>query len=128
MEDRGEGDFTEGEPSNLVTLHEARRQRFEIPVTFSRRELDQILRVYGFMVAANEWRDYAIGHTGDRAVFSVYRRTSETPLYQFVKEPKLARRQGAWSVVNAAGIVLKRGHELSRVLAVFDKPLKLVHG
>ncbi len=128
MEDRGESDFTEGEPSNLVTLHEARRQRDEMPVTFHRRELEQVLRLYGFMVAANEWRDYAIDHLKDRAVFSVFRRTSETPLFQIVKEPKLARRQGAWSVVNSAGVILKRGHELARVLTVFDKPLKLVKG
>lgn len=78
------------------------------------------------MVAANEWRDYAIDHLQDRAVFSVFRRSSETPLYQIVKDPKLTRKQGAYSVVAAQGIILKRGHELARVLGVFDSKLRLV--
>ena len=98
----------------------------DLPVTFNRRELDQILRTYGRMVAANEWRDYAIDHLPDRAVFSVFRRASEVPLYQIVKNPKLARKQGAYSIVAATGLVLKRGHELARVLGVFDSKLKLV--
>ena len=110
----------------LIPLHEARRERTPIPVTFDRRELDQILRLYGRMVAANEWRDYAIDHLSDRAIFSVFRRTSETPLFQIVKNPKLARKQGAFSVVAATGAILKRGHELARVLNVFDGKLKLV--
>ena len=66
------------------------------------------------MVAANEWRDYAIDHLSDRAVFSVFRRTSETPLFQIVKDPKLARKQGAYSVVAASGLILKRGQELAQ--------------
>lgn len=110
----------------LIPLHEARRERTPIPVTFDRRELDQILRLYGRMVAANEWRDYAIDHLSDRAIFSVFRRTSETPLFQIVKNPRLARKQGAFSVVAATGAILKRGHELARVLNVFDGKLKLV--
>ena len=124
--DRGSG--TEGGEASaiLIPLHEARRDRLNLPVTFDRRELDQILRIYGRMVAANEWRDYAIDHLSDRAVFSVFRRTSETPLYQIIKDPQLARKQGAWSVVSASGLILKRGQELARVLGVFDKALKLV--
>jgi hypothetical protein len=110
----------------LIPLWEARRSRLDIPVTFDRRELDQILRVYGRMVAAGEWRDYAIDHLSDRAVFSAFRRTSEAPLYRVIKTPALARRQGAYSVVAANGLVLKRGHELARVLTAFDKRLKLV--
>jgi hypothetical protein len=78
------------------------------------------------MVAENEWRDYAIDSLPDRAVFSVYRRTSETPLYQIVKTPRLARLQGIWSVVAASGHILKRGHDLERVLRVFDKKPRLV--
>lgn len=109
-----------------IPLAEARRERMRLPVTFDRRELDMILRIYGRMVAANEWRDYAIDHLTDRAVFSVFRRTSETPLYQIVKDPNLARRQGAYAVVSTTGLILKRGHELARVLGVFDKPLRLV--
>lgn len=97
-----------------------------MPVRFDRRELDEILRLYGRMVAANEWRDYAIDHLSDRAVFSVFRRTSEQPLYQIVKSPSLARRQGAWSVVSATGMILKRGQELARVLGVLERKLRLV--
>ncbi|TWG61031.1 uncharacterized protein DUF2794 [Aminobacter sp. J15] len=78
------------------------------------------------MVGAGEWRDYAIDHLRDRAVFSIYRRTSEVPLYRIVKTPALARKQGAYSVVAASGLILKRGHELERVLTVFDKALKVV--
>nr|WP_246717073.1 DUF2794 domain-containing protein [Oricola nitratireducens] len=95
-------------------------------VRFDRRELDQILRIYSLMVGAGEWRDYAIDHLKDRAVFSVFRRSSEVPLYRIEKTPKLARRQGAFSVVAASGMVLKRGHELANVLKVFDKPLRVV--
>ena len=110
----------------LIPLHEARRERLDMPVAFDRRELDLILRLYGRMVAANEWRDYAIDHSSDRAVFSVFRRASEVPLFQIVKDPRLARRQGAFSVVAAGGRILKRGHELARVLGVFDSTLRLV--
>lgn len=95
-------------------------------VRFDRRELDQILRIYSMMVGAGEWRDYAIDHMKDRAVFSVFRRSSEVPLYRIEKNPKLARRQGAFSVVAASGMILKRGQELAQVLRVFDKPLKVV--
>ncbi len=117
----------EGDASAIpIPLHEARRERLGMPVAFDRRELDLILRLYGRMVAANEWRDYAIDHLEDRAVFSVYRRTSEVPLFQIVKDPKLAKRQGAFSVVAAGGRILKRGHELARVLNIFDNRLKLV--
>ena len=126
MVDRSAGGEGGEETATLIPLSDVRRQRQDIPVTFDRRELDQILRIYGRMVAANEWRDYAIDHMSDQAVFSVFRRTSETPLYRIVKDPALARRQGAYSVVAASGLILKRGHELARVLAVFDKPLKLV--
>jgi len=126
MIDHGAGGEGGEGTANLIPLSDARRQRMNIPVTFDRRELDQILRIYGRMVAANEWRDYAIDHLSDRAVFSVFRRTSETPLYRIVKDPSLARKQGAYSVVAASGLILKRGQDLSRVLTVFDKTLKLV--
>jgi len=95
-------------------------------VTFDRRELSELLNLYGRMVAAGEWRDYAIDFLKDKAQFSVYRRSSEVPLYRIVKDPALARRQGAYSVVAATGLVLKRGAELSRVLAVLDKRLSVV--
>jgi hypothetical protein len=92
-------------------------------VTFDRRELNRILVLYGRMVAAGEWRDYAIDFLKDRAVFSVFRRASEVPIYRIEKDPKLARRQGAYSVISATGLILRRGHELDRVLRVLDKPL-----
>src|SRR3712207_5219958 len=95
-------------------------------VTFNRAELRTILDLYARKVADGEWRDYAIDFTRDRAVFSVFRRTSESPLYRIEKDPRLARRQGAYSVVAASGLVLKRGHELARVLRVLDKPVRLV--
>ena len=95
-------------------------------VTFSRRELDGILGLYGRMVAAGEWRDYAIDFLRDRAVFSVFRRTSEVPLYRIEKNPRLARRQGVYSVISATGLIVKRGHELDNVLRAVDKSLKLV--
>ena len=126
MVDRSAGGEGDDSSAILIPLSDVRHQRMDIPVTFDRRELDLILRLYGRMVAANEWRDYAIDHMSDRAVFSVFRRTSETPLYRIVKDPSLARRQGAYSVVSASGLILKRGHELGRVLGVFDKTLKLV--
>lgn len=95
-------------------------------VSFDARELREILNVYGRMVALGEWRDYALDFLKDRAVFSVFRRTSEVPLYRIEKDPQLARRQGAYSVVSASGRILKRGHDLARVLQVLDKPVRLV--
>ncbi len=90
-------------------------------VTFSRRELSRILDLYGRMVAAGEWRDYAIDFLKDRAVFSVFRRSSEVPLYRIEKNPKLEHKQGAYSVISATGLIVKRGHELDRVLRSIDK-------
>jgi hypothetical protein len=95
-------------------------------VTFSRRELERIFGLYGRMVAAGEWRDYAIDFLRDRAVFSVFRRSSEVPIYRIEKNPKLARRQGAYSVVSATGLIVRRGHELDRVLRALDKGPVLV--
>jgi hypothetical protein len=95
-------------------------------VSFDRRELSAILNLYGRMVAAGEWRDYAMDFTRDRAIFSVYRRASEVPLYRIEKDPKLARKQGAYSVVAAGGLILRRGHDLARVLLVIDRKLAVV--
>lgn len=118
-----EGEDTPPDGAQLVRLGDMRRV---MPVAFNRRELDCILRIYGRMVASGDWRDYAIDHLDDRAVFSIFRHTSEVPLYRVEKNPKLARRQGAYSVIAASGLILKRGHELDRVLRVLDKSLKLV--
>jgi len=95
-------------------------------ISFDRRELTQILSVYGRKVASGEWRDYAIDTLREKAVFSVFRRSSETPLYRIEKAPKLARRQGAYSVIAATGLILKRGHDLARVLRALDRGLRLV--
>ena len=91
-------------------------------VFFNRSELDTILRVYSRKVAEGTWRDYAIDHLDDRAVFSIFRRSSEYPLYRVEKIPALARKQGAYRVITVAGTILKRGHELATVLKVLDKP------
>ena len=90
-------------------------------VSFHRRELDLILRVYGHRVASGEWRDYAIDHLKDRAVFSVFRRSSEMPLFRIEKVPRNAKRQGAYAVVGTGGVILKRGSDLAQVLKVFEK-------
>lgn len=91
-------------------------------VAFDRRELNAILRVYGRKVAEGEWRDYAIDHLEDRAVFSIFRRTSEVPMLRVEKIPALARKQGAYRLVAATGLILRRGHELAAVLRILDKP------
>ena len=95
-------------------------------VTFNRLELNRILNLYGRMVADGEWRDYAIDFTKDCAVFSVFRRASEVPLYRIEKDPRLARKQGMYSVISATGLILRRGQELDRVLLVIDRKLALV--
>ncbi len=95
-------------------------------ISFDRYELREILNVYGRQVADGEWRDYAIDLLKDKAIFSIFRRTSEVPIYRIEKDPKLARKQGAYSVIAATGLILKRGHDLGRVLAVLDRRLKVV--
>lgn len=95
-------------------------------VTFDRHELREILNVYGRKVAEGEWRDYAIDFTANLAVFSIFRRTSEMPLYRIEKNPKLARKQGMYAVVAATGLILKRGHDLANVISVLEKKLKVV--
>ena len=91
------------------------------PVVFTRPELARILSVYGHFVAAGEWRDYGLDHFADRAVFSVFRRASETPLYRIEKHPRLAERQGAFMVVAMTGAILRRGRDIEQVLRVFDR-------
>jgi Protein of unknown function (DUF2794) len=95
-----------------------------IPVTaFDRGELNRILTVYGRMVAAGEWRDYALDFLEETAVFSIFRRSSEMPLFRVEKHPKLRAKQGQYCVIAAGGLVMKRGHDLAQVLKVFDKKL-----
>jgi hypothetical protein len=98
-----------------------------LPFTsFNRHELNQIFSVYGAKVAEGEWRDYSIDFLKDRAVFSIFRRSSERPLYRIEKNPRQTKRQGAYSVVAMTGLILKRGHDLAKVLRVLDRKLSLV--
>ncbi|KUP93011.1 DUF2794 domain-containing protein [Tritonibacter horizontis] len=92
-------------------------------VAFHRRELSVILSLYGRMVAAGEWRDYGISTLRDLAVFSVFRRTAENPLYRIEKRPKLRNRQGQYAVVAMDGQILKRGNDLAVVLRVLERKL-----
>ena len=133
-------DIGEIEPSAIRAPHRAERDgapwrrnewRASVPaseVTFSRRELDRILSLYGRKVAAGEWRDYAIDFLKDRAVFSVFRHACEVPIYRIEKNPRLERRQGAYSVISATGHIVRRGRELDRVLGALDGSLRLVAG
>ncbi len=113
---------------NITRITSSTSTQTKRPVCFDRHELNTILNVYGRRVAAGEWRDYALDMEKDRAVFSIFRRTSEMPIYRIEKNPKLARKQGAYCVISATGQILKRGTELRRVLSIFDKHLRLVEG
>ncbi len=104
-----------------VLPNNAGRGRRQPDVAFTRAELDQILNVYGFFVASGDWKDYAIDMLKDVAVFSIFRRASEAPLYRIEKNPKLARKQGAYAVISMSGQVLKRGQDLEQVLRIFDR-------
>jgi hypothetical protein len=92
-------------------------------VGFDRDELQRILDLYGRMVAAGKWRDYAIDLGRDIAVFSAFRRAAERPEYRIVKDPALRSKQGMWALLGEAGAVLKRGHELAPVLAPVERKL-----
>jgi hypothetical protein len=126
--------LSESEPIQFTPRAERSRQRSDAGsvhetgtiTAFNRQELSAIMAVYGRMVAAGEWRDYALDLTRDKAVFSVFRRTTEFPLYRIEKTPKLARKQGAYSIVTTTGLILKRGHDLSRVLSALDKSVRVV--
>ena len=92
-------------------------------VAFDRHELNQILGLYGRAVAAGEWRDYGISFLRDVAVFSIFRRTAEHPIYRIEKRPKLRGRQGMYAVIGMDGQILKRGGDLRTVLGVLDRKL-----
>ena len=109
-----------------VGVLSAHPRRPVAPIAFDKRELREIFQLYGRMVASGEWRDYALDFTPNHAAFSVFRRTAETPLFRIVKDPRLARKQGIYSVVAATGVVLKRGADLSRVLATLEPRPRLV--
>lgn len=122
---RGANSGTQGSHSSLAGG--SARESSAI-TAFNRRELSEILRIYGRFVASGEWRDYAIDMGRETAVFSIFRRASECPIYRIEKTPKHARRQGMYAVVAASGLILKRGSDLRRVLTVLDKSLKLITG
>lgn len=92
-------------------------------ISFDRAELGAILGLYGRMVAAGEWRDYAMSFLRDHAVFAVFRRSAEFPLYRIEKYPRLRARQGMYAVIGTDGQVLRRGHDLTQVLRVLERRL-----
>lgn len=106
-----------------MTFHSPHTSQAPEQVAFHRTELGPILTLYGRMVAAGEWRDYGISCLRDVAVFSVFRRTAEIPLYRIEKRPKLRSKQGMYSVVGPNGQILRRGHELKNVLRVLERKL-----
>lgn len=117
---RPRGDIVSSGAGGKISVSAAALARFD------RRELNDILNLYGRMVASGEWRDYAIDFTKEKAVFSVYRRSSEYPLYRIEKTPKNARKQGAYAVIATTGLVLRRGHDLKRVISVLEPKPRLI--
>lgn len=111
-------DFTPSPgPANTHSTHAG---RFTPAISFDRKELQTILNVYGRKVAEGEWRDYALDFLRDRALFSIYKRASERPLYVVEKNPKLRLKQGQYMVLAQDGRILKRGHDLTVVLRVLE--------
>jgi len=110
----------------LVTGSNPVSGNMSAPIAFDRQELSAILSVYGRKVADGTWRDYAIDHHRDKAVFSIFRRTSEVPLYRIEKQPKLRHKQGLYAIVAQTGAILRRGHDLTQVLKAIDRQPKLV--
>jgi Protein of unknown function (DUF2794) len=123
--------LSEGEPivqfPRSDTEHGAVHQWTNVPqqISFDRKELNLILNLYGRYVASGEWRDYAMDFGREAATFSIFRRSSEVPLYRIVKNPALARKQGVYAVIAQGGLILKRGHDLAQVLAVLVKKPRL---
>jgi len=103
------------------SARKARSGQYQYPVFFNRIELGQILQVYGRMVAKSEWRDYAIAQEKSACIFAIFHRTADRPLFRIYKEPRLAAKQGAYSVLGQNGRVLKRGKTLAQVLKIFDR-------
>jgi len=108
---------------NVVTIKSESLEKITENITFHRLELAPILSLYGRMVAAGEWRDYGISYLREVAVFSVFKRTAENPLYRIEKRPKLRSKQGMYSLIGTQGQVLKRGHDLKSVLGVLERRL-----
>lgn len=111
--------------AKIVPLNPSRKSpsqnRKPSQISFDRKELGQILAVYGQMVSLGHWKDYAMDFLPEKAVFSIFRRATEHPLYRIEKVPSLQKKQGQFSVIAPGGLILKRGHDLKTVLKVFDK-------
>ncbi len=112
--------------NNIIPLQNKSSKKPVELVSFNRRDIETLMQFYSKRVGTGEWRDYAMDMLKDQAVFSVYKRASEVPIYTVHKTPKLASRQGEWSLVNANGLVLKRGKDLKQVLKVLDGNSKVV--
>ena len=108
---------------NVVNIRSESLRKIPEKIAFHRLELAPILTLYGRMVAAGEWRDYGISCLRDVAVFSIFKRTAENPLYRIEKRPKLRNKQGMWTLFGEHGQVLKRGHELPGVIAPMERRL-----
>ena len=108
---------------NVVNIRPDSLGKIPEKVAFHRLELAPILTLYGRMVAAGEWRDYGISCLREVAVFSIFKRTAENPLYRIEKRPKLRNKQGMYAVIGTQGQVLKRGHDLKSVLGVLERRL-----
>ncbi len=96
-------------------------QRQKQCVMWTRAELSLILNVYGLFVASGKWRDYGIDSAIDRAIFSIFRKSQEYPLYRIEKIPALQKRQGAFRIIGSSEQILRRGHDLAQVLRLFDR-------
>jgi hypothetical protein len=111
--------------NNIVPLNSQKAPKPIEQVCFNRHDIDALMQFYSKRVGTGEWRDYAMDMLEDRAIFSVFKRASEVPMYTVHKVPKLANKQGEWSLLNANGLVMKRGKDLRQVLKVLDKKPKL---
>jgi len=125
-ENAGSGGSSQSLSTTIRTSGSPPGARHAGPVSFDRHELAQILNVYGKKVASGEWRDYAMDMLRERALFSIYQRASERPLFVIEKNPKLARKQGQFMVYGTDGRILKRGHDLANVLRILDPHLYVV--
>jgi len=105
----------------VIPIHPQKKPTRPSQVAFDRQELNLILSIYGQMVSKGEWKDYALDFLKDKAVFSIFRRATEHPLYRVEKIPALRNKQGQFAVIAPGGLILKRGHDLKTVLKTFDK-------
>ena len=108
---------------SFSSISKSSPEKFIEKVAFQRLEMSIILSLYGRMVAAGEWRDYGISMLHDAAIFSIFKRTAEHPIYRIEKRPRLKNRQGEYAVIGMDGRILKRGHDLKTVIQVLERKL-----